>query len=101
MTAKPPRYFIYRTNPFRPLFHEHWFQEPRALREAVRKPAHIWWFLDRNLVRKMVREFNAVEPTQFSEESNYIRISKGADPLPHGKPARSEKLAKTGSIDDL
>lgn len=67
MKKRTTKWFIYRMNPF-VVLHDGGagFLEPRFARE---RGMHIWYFLDRSLVRRLVRELNQTSPTSYAEAS--------------------------------
>lgn len=103
MPKRRPRYFIYRKEPFRPCYHEHYFQEPRLLKEATRRAVHIWWFTDLGLVQRMIKQFSKYQPTYWAEERDYACLSRGDDPYPpKQKPQKaSANHTRTEKVDDL
>jgi hypothetical protein len=104
--ARGTKWFIYRDQPFRVLHDSgRGFMEPRPARE---RGFHIWYFLDRSLVRRLVRELNQTSPTSYDEAKNLKREGRPLErqearngPVTKPLPKVAAPLLRNETIDDL
>ena len=73
-------FFVYRSNPFRPLYLGARFYEPRQGRDAGK---HLWLFRSRDVARLMA----AGNKCEYADFRDYARIASGGKPYQPPEPA--------------
>lgn len=90
-------FFLYKSNPFRPLYHGAG-PEPPAFRPPVsrteqsyrRHALFIWYFIDRDTARGMAKTNNC----EMAKASEFAKLNKG-QPHPE-QPLRPERVKRPG-----